>query len=136
MFNISFVVVTVRARLPGFPRHLEEAAMDLGANEWTTFWKITFPLILPGIMAAACSPSACPSTTTSSPPSRPARPRRSRCTSTASQQRGIPVQVNVIGTIIFVIAVGLVLLTTLWQRRVVGRDSHRRLPTTRTTEAG
>jgi spermidine/putrescine transport system permease protein len=52
MFNISFVVVTVRARMQGFPRHLEEAAMDLGANEWTTFWKVTFPLILPGIMAA------------------------------------------------------------------------------------
>ena len=48
MFNISFVVVTVRARLAGFPRHLEEAAMDLYANESQTFWKVTFPLILPG----------------------------------------------------------------------------------------
>ena len=53
MFNISFVVVTVKARLAGFDRRLEEAAMDLGANELTTFWKVTFPLILPGIMAAA-----------------------------------------------------------------------------------
>ena len=53
MFNISFVVVTVRARLLGFPRHLEEAAMDLYADDWTTFWKVTFPLILPGVMAAA-----------------------------------------------------------------------------------
>ena len=53
MFNISFVVVTVRARLAGFPTHLEEAAMDLGANEITTFRKVTFPLILPGVMAAA-----------------------------------------------------------------------------------
>src|SRR6185369_16261193 len=53
LFNISYVVVTVRARLSGFPRHLEEAAMDLGANEWQTFWKVTFPLILPGIIAAA-----------------------------------------------------------------------------------
>ena len=53
MFNISFVVVTVKARMQGFPRHLEEAAMDLGANEWVTFWKVTFPLILPGVMAAA-----------------------------------------------------------------------------------
>src|SRR4029078_5168852 len=39
-----------------------------------------------------------------------------------SQLRGIPVQVNVIGTIIFVVAVGFVLLTTLWQRRVAAQD--------------
>ena len=53
LFNISFVVVTVKARLSGFDRNLEEAAMDLGANELVTFWKMTFPLILPGILAAA-----------------------------------------------------------------------------------
>lgn len=53
MFNISYVVVTVRARLQGFDRRLEEAAMDLGANEWATFWRVTFPLILPGILAAS-----------------------------------------------------------------------------------
>jgi spermidine/putrescine transport system permease protein len=122
MFNISFVVVTVRARLAGFPRHLEEAAMDLGANEWTTFWKVTFPLILPGVMAAALlafSLSIDDYVITSF---------TSGQTQTfplyiyGSQLRGIPVQVNVIGTIIFVVAVGLVLLTTVWQRRVSGRD--------------
>jgi spermidine/putrescine transport system permease protein len=53
MFNISYVVVTVKARLVGFDRHLEEAAMDLGANEWTTFAKVTLPLIAPGVLAAA-----------------------------------------------------------------------------------
>jgi spermidine/putrescine transport system permease protein len=52
MFSISYVVVTVKARLAGFDRHLEEAAMDLGANEWTTFRKVTLPLIAPGILAA------------------------------------------------------------------------------------
>jgi spermidine/putrescine transport system permease protein len=52
MFNISYVVVTVKARLVGFDRHLEEAAMDLGANEWTTFTRVTLPLIAPGILAA------------------------------------------------------------------------------------
>jgi len=52
LFNISYVVVVVRARLVGFDRHLEEAAMDLGANEWVTFQKVTLPLIMPGIMAA------------------------------------------------------------------------------------
>jgi spermidine/putrescine transport system permease protein len=52
MFNISYVVVTVKARLVGFDRHLEEAAMDLGANEWTTFTRVTLPLIAPGILSA------------------------------------------------------------------------------------
>jgi spermidine/putrescine transport system permease protein len=52
-FSISFVVVVVRASLKGFDRRLEEAAQDLGANEWQTFWRITFPLILPGIIGGA-----------------------------------------------------------------------------------
>ena len=53
MFIISFVVVTVKARLIGFDRHLEEAAMDLGANELVTFAKVTLPLIAPAMLAAA-----------------------------------------------------------------------------------
>jgi spermidine/putrescine transport system permease protein len=122
MFNISYVVVTVKARLANFPRHLEEAAVDLGANEWTTFWKITFPLILPGVIAAALlafSLSIDDYVVTAF---------TSGQTETfplfiyGSQLRGIPVQVNVIGTIIFASAVLLVLLTTLWQRRVAARD--------------
>src|SRR5256884_3523618 len=52
MFCISFAVVSVKARLIGFDRHLEEAAMDLGANEWVTFRKVTLPLIAPAILAA------------------------------------------------------------------------------------
>jgi spermidine/putrescine transport system permease protein len=52
MFCISFAVVTVKARLIGFDRHLEEAAMDLGANELTTFRKVTLPLIAPAILAS------------------------------------------------------------------------------------
>ena len=53
MFCISFVVVTVKARVVGLDPRLEQAAMDLYANERTTFWKVTFPLVLPGIVAAA-----------------------------------------------------------------------------------
>jgi spermidine/putrescine transport system permease protein len=53
MFNISFVVVTVRSRLIGFDRSLEEAAQDLGANGFQTFARITLPLIAPGVLAAA-----------------------------------------------------------------------------------
>jgi spermidine/putrescine transport system permease protein len=52
MFCVSFAVVTVKARLVSFDRHLEEAAMDLGANEWVTFRKVTLPLIAPAILAS------------------------------------------------------------------------------------
>jgi len=52
MFCISYVVVTVKARLVSFDRHLEEAAMDLGANEWTTLRKVTLPLLAPAILSA------------------------------------------------------------------------------------
>jgi spermidine/putrescine transport system permease protein len=53
MFQVSFVALTVRARVRGFDWTLEQAAQDLGASPVRTFWKITFPLILPGILAAA-----------------------------------------------------------------------------------
>jgi spermidine/putrescine transport system permease protein len=52
-FNISFVAVVVRARLVGFDRSLEEAAQDLGANELQTFWHVTLPLLMPGILGGA-----------------------------------------------------------------------------------
>ena len=52
-FSIAYVAVTVRARMTGFDRSLEEAAADLGANAWVIFRKITFPLIMPGILAGA-----------------------------------------------------------------------------------
>jgi len=122
MFSVSYVALTVRARIRGFDWTLEEAAMDLGANEWATFWRVTFPLILPGIVAAALlafSLSIDDYVVTSF---------TSGATLTfpiyiyGAQLRGIPVQVNVIGTIIFVSAVALVILTTLWQRRVAARD--------------
>jgi spermidine/putrescine transport system permease protein len=122
MFCISYVVVTVKARLQNFPRHLEEAAMDLGANEWVTFWKVTFPLILPGVVAAALlafSLSIDDYVITS---------LTSGQTDTfpiyiyGASLRGIPVQVNVIGTIVFMSAVLLVVISTLWQRRQSFRD--------------
>jgi len=122
MFNISFVVVTVRARLAGFPIHLEEAAMDLGANELTTFRKVTFPLILPGVLAAALlafSLSIDDFVITNF---------TSGATVTfpmfiyAKARIWIPPQVNVIGTIIFLTAVLLVAVSTVASRRRAMRD--------------
>jgi spermidine/putrescine transport system permease protein len=117
MFNISYVVVTVKARLAGFDRHLEEAAMDLGANEWTTFRKVTFPLILPGVLAAALlafSLSIDDYVITSFV---------SGTTNTfpiwvwGIIKNALPVQINVVGSIVFLAAVGGVGLTTLLQGR-------------------
>ena len=117
LFNISYVVVTVRARLVGFPRHLEEAAMDLGANGWVTFWKVTFPLILPGIIAAALlafSLSIDDFVITNFS----AGQTQTFPMFIYSQARvGVPVQVYVIGSIIFLVAVISVGLTTLAGRR-------------------
>jgi spermidine/putrescine transport system permease protein len=121
MFNISYVVVTVRARMQDFPRHLEEAAMDLGANEWTTFWKVTFPLIFPGILAGALLAFSLSiddfiitnftSGTTNTFP----------IWVWASIRNNLPPQIHVIGTAVFVVAVGFVLGSTLLQNRSARR---------------
>jgi spermidine/putrescine transport system permease protein len=105
LFNISYVVVTVRARLVGFDRHLEEAAMDLGANELVTFWRVTLPLIMPGILAAGLLAFALSiddfvityfnaGATTTFP-----------LFVWGAARVALPAQINVIGTGIFVIAV-------------------------------
>ncbi|TJY41565.1 ABC transporter permease subunit [Cohnella pontilimi] len=52
-FSVPFVMVVVRARLAGFDKNIEEAAMDLGAKPWTTFLKVTLPVIAPGVIAGA-----------------------------------------------------------------------------------
>ena len=52
-FSIPFVTLVVRARLQGFNKSIEEAAMHLGANEWVTFWRITLPSIAPGVVSGA-----------------------------------------------------------------------------------
>jgi spermidine/putrescine transport system permease protein len=52
-FCVSYVIIVVRARLEGFDRTLEEAAMDLGANELQTFFRVTLPIIFPGILSGA-----------------------------------------------------------------------------------
>ena len=52
-FDIPFVALVVRARLHGYDNSIDEAAMDLGANEITTFWRVTLPTIMPGVLSGA-----------------------------------------------------------------------------------
>lgn len=117
MFNISYVVVTVRARLAGFPRGLEEAASDLYANEWHTFWRVTFPLILPGIIAAALLAFSLSIDDFVITNFTAGKTQTFPMFIYAKSRIGIPVQVNVIGTCIFLVAVGGVFLTTIAGRR-------------------
>jgi spermidine/putrescine transport system permease protein len=120
MFSISFVVVVVRSRLIGFDRSLEEAAADLGAPPLTTFRTITLPLLAPGIVAAALLAFALSiddfvisnfnSGTTETFP----------LYIFGVSLRGIPVQVNVLATMLFIVAVvGIALV--LWQQRQAER---------------
>jgi spermidine/putrescine transport system permease protein len=117
MFNISYVVVTVKARLTGFDRHLEEAAMDLFANERTTFRKVTLPLIMPGILSAGLLAFAL------SIDDFVITYFNSGSTVTfplfvwGSARVATPPQINVIGTLIFVVAVGGMLANVVIQHR-------------------
>ena len=117
MFCISYVVVTVKARLIGFDRHLEEAAMDLGANELVTFQKVTLPLIAPAILAGALLSFA------HSIDDFVITNFNAGSTITfplfvwGAARVGAPPQINVIGTAIFLIAVGAMLVNVAVQMR-------------------
>jgi spermidine/putrescine transport system permease protein len=117
MFCISFVVVVVRSRLIGFDRSLEEAARDLGADAFTTFRKVTLPLLMPGIIGAAMLAFAL------SVDDFVVSNFNSGTTVTfplyifGAAQRGIPVEVNVIATMLFAITIGAMLFTAWQQRR-------------------
>jgi spermidine/putrescine transport system permease protein len=117
MFCISFVVVVVRSRLIGFDRSLEEAAQDLGANAFETFRLVTLPLIMPAIVAAALLAFALSiddfvvsnfnaGTTVTFP-----------LYIFGAAQRGIPVEVNAIATILFATTLVAMGFTVLQQRR-------------------
>jgi len=110
MFTLSFVVVTVKARVATLDPRLEEAGRDLYANASAVFWRITFPLLLPGIMAAAMLSFALsfddfiitqfnsgPETTFP------------KFVYTAAA-RGIPPEANVIGSLVFIVAIAIVMV--------------------------
>jgi spermidine/putrescine transport system permease protein len=122
MFNISYVVVTVRARLAGFDRALEEASMDLGANEWTTFRKVTFPLIFPGILAAALLAFALSIDDFVITLFTSGQTVTFPLWVWGAARIGVPPEVNVMGTLIFVVALVGIGGWTLLQRWSDGRS--------------
>jgi spermidine/putrescine transport system permease protein len=119
MFNISYVVVTVRARLAGFDRHLEEAAMDLFAGPWTTFARVTLPLIAPGILAAALLAFALSVDDFVITYLVSGAEQTFPLFVWGAARVAVPPQINVIGSAIFVVALALMFLNVLYQRRRV-----------------
>ncbi|WP_411733533.1 ABC transporter permease [Paeniglutamicibacter sp.] len=108
IFCMSFVVVTVRARVSSLDPRLEEAASDLYASPLTTFWKVTFPLLLPGIVAAALLSFAMSFDdfiiTNFNSGNFSTFPKFIYVSAT----RGIPAQANVIGSAMFILALVVV----------------------------
>jgi spermidine/putrescine transport system permease protein len=119
MFCLSFVVVTVKARLAGLDSAMEQAAMDLYANEWQTFWRITFPLVFPGIMAAALLSFSLSFDDFIVTNFNHGNTITFPMYVWGAAQRGIPPQVNVVGTVMFLAALVLVLLGGAFRRRRV-----------------
>jgi spermidine/putrescine transport system permease protein len=117
MFNISYVVVTVKARLVGFDRHLEEAAMDLGATPLTTFRKVTLPLIAPGILAAALIAFALSVDDFVITYFNAGSETTFPLFVWGAARVAVPPQINVIGSMIFLIAIVLMFANIIIQRR-------------------
>ncbi len=117
MFNISFVVVTVRARLAGHDRHLEEAAMDLYATPWATFARVTLPLIAPAILAAGLLAFALSVDDFVITYLVSGSEQTFPLFVWGVARVAVPPQINVIGTIIFGAAIAVMLVNVLLERR-------------------
>jgi spermidine/putrescine transport system permease protein len=117
MFCLSFVIVTVKARLSGLDENLEQAAMDLYASEWTTFWRVTFPLVFPGIAAAALLSFSLSFDDFIITNLNAGQTVTFPMFVWGVAQRGIPMQVNVVGTVMFLISLFLVLTNMLLTRK-------------------
>ena len=122
MFNISFVVVTLRARLAGLNRSLEEAGMDLYANGWTTFRKVTFPIIFPGILAAALLAFALSIDDYVITSFNAGHTVTFPLWVFGVSRLGIPPEVNVLGTLVFLVAL-LFIAVQYWSQRRQGRGA-------------
>ncbi len=125
MFNVSYVVVTVKARLEGQDRHIEEAAMDLGANEWTTFRKVTLPLILPGVAAAGLLAFALSFDDFVITNFNAGQTSTFPLFIWGAARQGVPPQVNVLATALLLIALVLMLVNLRRQSRLARRDAQK-----------
>ena len=125
MFTVSYVVVTVKARLEGMDRHIEEAAMDLGATEWTTFRKITLPMIAPGVAAASLLAAAISFDDYVITSFNAGQTQTFPLFIFGATRQGVPPAVNVLATAFLVIVLILMALNVMLQRRLAARSLRR-----------
>jgi spermidine/putrescine transport system permease protein len=123
MFTISYVVVTVKARLEGMDRHIEEAAMDLGATEWTTFLRVTLPLIAPGVGAAALLAGAISIDDYVITSFNAGQTQTFPLFIFGATRQGVPPEVNVLATMLLLVVLGLMAANVLAQRARTRRDT-------------
>lgn len=122
MFTLGYVVITVRARLEGMDTHIEEAAADLGAGQFTTLWKITLPLLAPGLAAAALLSFAISIDDFVVSNFTAGETVTFPLFVYGAARQGVPPQVNVLATAILVIVIGLMFANLAWQRRAARRE--------------
>src|SRR5829696_1423121 len=125
MFTVSYVVVTVKARLEGMDRHIEEAALDLGATEWTTFRKITLPMIAPGVAAAALLAAAISFDDYVITSFNAGQTQTFPLFIFGATRQGVPPEVNVLASAFLFIVLMLMGLNVLLQRRLAAREIRR-----------
>jgi spermidine/putrescine transport system permease protein len=123
MFTVSYVVVTVKARLEGMDRHIEEAAMDLGATEWTTFRKVTLPMIAPGVAAAALLAAAISVDDYVITSFNAGQTVTFPLFIFGATRQGVPPEVNVLATMLLLVVLILMALNVILQRRLARRDA-------------
>ena len=117
MFNVSYVVVTIKARLEGMDTHIEEAAMDLGANEWQTFRRVTLPMIAPGVAAAALLAFALSIDDFVITNFNAGQTVTFPLFIYGAARQGVPPQVNVLASVILLVAVAGMIANLVVQRR-------------------
>jgi spermidine/putrescine transport system permease protein len=125
MFCVSYVVVTVKARLEGMDRHIEEAAMDLGATEWATFRKVTLPMIAPGVAAAAMLAAALSIDDYVITSFNAGQTQTFPLFIFGATRQGVPAEVNVLATLLLIVVLGLMGVNVLIQRALARRDAAR-----------
>ena len=123
MFTVSYVVVTVKARLEGMDRHIEEAAMDLGATEWATFRKVTLPMIAPGVAAAALLAAAISVDDYVITSFNAGQTITFPLFIFGATRQGVPAEVNVLATVLLIVVLALMGLNVMLQRKLARRDA-------------